>query len=113
MIVPPPPPPPPPLSLPPHPAAPTVSSATTTIEPERPRIPAILDLRPSVVPLHRDVYGLPAWTTFQSVAVIKDTGRRAILPPFTEEHEELRETVSRFVRSEIAPHVEEWEAARE
>jgi len=47
------------------------------------------------------------------MAVIKDTGTRAILPPFTEEHEELRETVSRFVRSEIAPHVDEWEAARE
>jgi acyl-CoA dehydrogenase len=47
------------------------------------------------------------------VAVIKDTGTRAILPPFSEEHEELRETVQRFVRSEIAPHVEDWEAARE
>jgi acyl-CoA dehydrogenase len=47
------------------------------------------------------------------VSVIKDTGTRAILPPFSEEHEELRETVGRFVRSEIAPHVEDWEAARE
>ena len=34
-------------------------------------------------------------------------------PPFGEEHEELRETVSRFVAKEIAPHVDEWEAARE
>src|SRR3954451_6857642 len=45
--------------------------------------------------------------------VIKDTGLRAILPPFGEEHEELRETVSRFVSKEIAPHVDEWETARE
>jgi acyl-CoA dehydrogenase len=45
--------------------------------------------------------------------IIKDSGARAPLPPFTEEHEELRETVGRFVRSEIAPHVDEWEEARE
>jgi hypothetical protein len=31
------------------------------------------------------------------VTVIRDTGERALLPPFTPEHEELRETVSRFV----------------
>jgi acyl-CoA dehydrogenase len=47
------------------------------------------------------------------VGVIKDSGERAPLPPFTEEHEELRETVRRFVRAEIAPHVDEWEEARE
>lgn len=45
--------------------------------------------------------------------VIKDTGARAPLPPFTEEHEELRESVRRFVTTEIAPHVEAWEEARE
>jgi acyl-CoA dehydrogenase len=45
--------------------------------------------------------------------VIKDTGKRAILPPFGEEHEELRETVRRFVQAEIAPYVDEWEEARE
>ncbi len=45
--------------------------------------------------------------------VIKDTGERALLPPFTEEHEELRETVRRFVRNEVAPHVDEWEQERE
>jgi acyl-CoA dehydrogenase len=45
--------------------------------------------------------------------VIKDTGARAPPPPFTDEHEELRETVRRFVVNEIAPHVEEWEEARE
>ncbi|MGA8746150.1 MAG: acyl-CoA dehydrogenase family protein [Solirubrobacterales bacterium] len=38
---------------------------------------------------------------------------RAPLPPFGEEHEELRATVRRFVSREIAPHIEEWEAARE
>src|SRR6185436_8369849 len=47
------------------------------------------------------------------MAVIKDTGARATLPPFNEEHEELRETVSRFVSKEIAPNVPEWEDARE
>ncbi|HEX2129779.1 MAG TPA: acyl-CoA dehydrogenase family protein [Solirubrobacterales bacterium] len=45
--------------------------------------------------------------------VIKDSGERALLPPFTEEHEELRATISRWVTSEITPHVDEWEAARE
>ena len=47
------------------------------------------------------------------MTVVKDSGARAILPPFGEEHEELRQTVSRFVANEIAPHVDEWEAARE
>jgi len=47
------------------------------------------------------------------VTVVKDSGLRAPLPPFGEEHEELRQTVSRFVTKEIAPNVEEWEAARE
>ena len=47
------------------------------------------------------------------MTVVKDSGARATLPPFGEEHEELRETVSRFVQKEIAPNVDEWEAARE
>jgi acyl-CoA dehydrogenase len=47
------------------------------------------------------------------MTVIKDTGTRATLPPFGEEHEELRETVRRFVVKEIAPNVAEWEEARE
>ncbi|MDQ2629816.1 MAG: acyl-CoA dehydrogenase family protein [Actinomycetota bacterium] len=47
------------------------------------------------------------------MTIVKDTGARATLPPFGEEHEELRETVSRFVKKEIAPNVDEWEAARE
>jgi acyl-CoA dehydrogenase len=45
--------------------------------------------------------------------VVKDSGARAVLPPFGAEHEELRQTVSRFVDAEIAPHVDEWESARE
>jgi acyl-CoA dehydrogenase len=47
------------------------------------------------------------------MTVVKDTGVRATLPPFEAEHEELRETISRWVREEIAPNVDEWEAARE
>jgi acyl-CoA dehydrogenase len=47
------------------------------------------------------------------VSVIKDSGVRATLPPFTDEHEELRESVRRFTSKEIAPHVQEWEDARE
>jgi acyl-CoA dehydrogenase len=47
------------------------------------------------------------------MTVVKDSGARATLPPFGEEHEELRQTVSRFVTNEIAPHVDEWEEARE
>jgi alkylation response protein AidB-like acyl-CoA dehydrogenase len=47
------------------------------------------------------------------MSVVKDSGARATLPPFGDEHEELRETVGRFVAAEIAPHVDEWEAARE
>ena len=46
-------------------------------------------------------------------AVVKDTGTRALLPPFTAEHEQLRETIARWVQAEIAPHVDEWEQARE
>ncbi len=34
-------------------------------------------------------------------------------PPFTGEHEELRETVRRFVENEIAPNVMEWEDRRQ
>jgi acyl-CoA dehydrogenase len=47
------------------------------------------------------------------VSVIKDSGARSLLPPFTEEHQQLRETISRWVTAEIVPHVDEWEAARE
>jgi acyl-CoA dehydrogenase len=46
------------------------------------------------------------------VSATADTPRGPT-PPFTEEHEELRQTVRRFVRHEVAPHVDEWEEARE
>ncbi|HEX3361332.1 MAG TPA: acyl-CoA dehydrogenase family protein [Solirubrobacterales bacterium] len=45
--------------------------------------------------------------------VVKDDGARATLPPFGEEHEELRRTVARFVTAELAPNVDEWERAEE
>jgi acyl-CoA dehydrogenase len=45
--------------------------------------------------------------------VVKDDGARATLPPFGEEHEELRRTVARFVAAEVAPQVDEWERAEE
>src|SRR3989442_13909544 len=33
-------------------------------------------------------------------------------PPFTEEHEELRESVRGFLKRELAPHAERWEEER-
>jgi acyl-CoA dehydrogenase len=47
------------------------------------------------------------------VSVIKDSGRRRVPPPFGDEHEELRATISRWVREEIGPHQDEWERDRE
>ena len=46
------------------------------------------------------------------MSVVKDTGARATLPPFGDEHEALRESIGRWVREEIAPHVDRWEEAR-
>jgi acyl-CoA dehydrogenase len=37
---------------------------------------------------------------------------RRPLPPFTEEHEELRESIRRFVDRELRPHARDWEEAR-
>jgi alkylation response protein AidB-like acyl-CoA dehydrogenase len=39
------------------------------------------------------------------------TARRPA-PPFTDEHEQLREAIRRFVERELRPHAEEWEDAR-
>jgi acyl-CoA dehydrogenase len=39
-------------------------------------------------------------------------GARRPLPPFGEEHEELRESIRRFVAAELRPHAREWEDAR-
>src|SRR5256714_3096863 len=37
---------------------------------------------------------------------------RVTLPPFTEEHEQLRESVRRFVARELRPHSQQWEDER-
>lgn len=37
---------------------------------------------------------------------------RAILPPFTQEHEDLREQIKRWVASELAPNAAQWEEDR-
>jgi acyl-CoA dehydrogenase len=37
---------------------------------------------------------------------------RKPLPPFTDEHHQLREAIRRFVDTELKPHAEEWEDAR-
>ena len=40
------------------------------------------------------------------------TTRAAVTPPFEEEHEELRQTLRRFVEAELRPHAMEWEDAQ-
>jgi acyl-CoA dehydrogenase len=47
------------------------------------------------------------------VSVVKDSGERALPPPFADEHEELRATIRRWVQTEIVPHQDEWERRRE
>jgi acyl-CoA dehydrogenase len=47
------------------------------------------------------------------MSVVKDSGERAVVPPFEDEHEELRSTVRRWVESEIVPEQGEWERLRE
>ena len=47
------------------------------------------------------------------MTVVSDSGERALLPPFADEHDQLRETINRWVREEIVPHVDDWEAAGE
>ncbi len=37
---------------------------------------------------------------------------RRPIPPFTEEHEQFRGVIRRFVAAELAPHTAEWEQAR-
>jgi acyl-CoA dehydrogenase len=37
---------------------------------------------------------------------------RKPLPPFTEEHEELRESIRRFIAAELRPHTQQWEDER-
>jgi acyl-CoA dehydrogenase len=38
---------------------------------------------------------------------------RRLIPPFTAEHEALRESIRSFIEREIHPHVAEWERAQE
>jgi acyl-CoA dehydrogenase len=47
----------------------------------------------------------------QKAGVTASATRRPV-PPFTEEHEQFRTVVRRFVQSELAPHAQEWEQAR-
>jgi acyl-CoA dehydrogenase len=43
---------------------------------------------------------------------LPDAAARHPIPPFTEEHEELRASIRRFVANELRPHAMEWEDAR-
>jgi alkylation response protein AidB-like acyl-CoA dehydrogenase len=43
---------------------------------------------------------------------LASTTRAAVTPPFEEEHEELRQTLRRFVDTELRPHAMEWEDAK-
>jgi len=45
-------------------------------------------------------------------SVLPTPSERRLLPPFTDEHEQLRESIRRFIVNEVAPHAQEWEDAR-
>jgi acyl-CoA dehydrogenase len=45
-------------------------------------------------------------------AGVPAAGARRPIPPFTEEHEQFRAAVRRFVETELYPHATEWEQAR-
>jgi acyl-CoA dehydrogenase len=45
-------------------------------------------------------------------AGVPPPARRLPIPPFTDEHEEFRLAVRRYVQTELRPHAGEWEAAR-
>jgi len=47
------------------------------------------------------------------VSIVTDSGRRATIPPFADEHAELRATIRRWVEAEILPEQGEWERRRE
>ncbi len=40
------------------------------------------------------------------------TAERKMLPPFTPEHQELRESIRGFILKELAPHADQWERDR-
>ena len=43
---------------------------------------------------------------------VPEAAPRRPLPPFGEEHEQLRSEIRRFVAEELRPHAPEWEQAR-
>ncbi len=43
---------------------------------------------------------------------LPEAAARRPIPPFSDEHEQLRESIRRFVETELAPHAMEWEDAR-
>jgi alkylation response protein AidB-like acyl-CoA dehydrogenase len=43
---------------------------------------------------------------------LPDAATRRPIPPFTQEHEDFRDSVRRFVETELRPHAREWEDAR-
>ncbi len=43
---------------------------------------------------------------------VPGAAERRVLPPFTDEHEQLRESIRRFVLSELRPHTQQWEDER-
>jgi acyl-CoA dehydrogenase len=46
------------------------------------------------------------------VAHAAEVTERRPAPPFSDEHQQLRESIRRFVETELRPHAEEWEDAR-
>jgi acyl-CoA dehydrogenase len=51
-------------------------------------------------------------TDLASKAGAGASASRKPIPPFTEEHEQFREAVRRFVQDKLRPHANEWEEAR-
>ena len=49
----------------------------------------------------------------QEEILMSSTSASRLVPPFTEEHEALRESLRTFVEKEIRPHAPAWEEARE
>ncbi len=43
---------------------------------------------------------------------VPPAAERRLLPPFTREHEDLRDSLRRFVEAELLPHADAWEDAR-
>jgi acyl-CoA dehydrogenase len=56
--------------------------------------------RSTVAPVREFAKGVPA-----------AEARRRPIPPFADEHEQLRESIRRFVAAELRPHAREWEDA--